>query len=111
MLTPIWRTRGRMINAATVCEINVAMTRIRAQKTMSTLYRLRCSTRTVMPVAMVWSKPDEVTDLPRQRPPAARMMIVQRKLLKSSLLRIPVPKNRTRGIMAMTPMSPNTCSS
>lgn len=111
MLTPIWRTRGRMIRAATVCEMKVAMTRMREQKTKRTLYRLRFSTRAVMPIAIVCSKPDEVTALPRHRPPAARMMIVQRKLLKSSLLRIPVPKKRTRGIIAMTPMSPKMCSS
>ena len=52
-----------------------------------------------------------MTALPRQRPPAARMMIVQRKLLKSSLFRMPVPKNSIIGMMAITPMSPKMCSS
>lgn len=55
--------------------------------------------------------PEELTAFPRERPPAARMMIVHKKLLKSSLVRIPVPKNKTSGIIAMTPMSPNTFSS
>lgn len=52
-----------------------------------------------------------MTAFPRQRPPAARMMMVQRKLLKSSLFRMPVPKKSTMGMMAITPMSPKTCSS
>jgi len=37
--------------------------------------------------------------------------MVQRKLLKSSLVRMPVPKKRTMGMMATTPMSPKTCCS
>lgn len=36
MLAPTSYTRGRMISAATVCEINVAMTRIRHEKTTNT---------------------------------------------------------------------------
>ena len=52
-----------------------------------------------------------MTDFPSARPPAARIMMVQRKLLKSSLVRIPVPKNRTMGMMATTPISPRTGSS
>ncbi len=52
-----------------------------------------------------------MTAFPKDRPPAARMMIVQRKLLKSSLVRIPVPKKRIRGMMAMTPISPKSQSS
>ncbi|KAI6853352.1 SPX domain-containing protein [Hortaea werneckii] len=55
-------------------------------------------------VAMVVRRPEEVTALPRARPPAARMMMVQRKLLKSSLVRMPVPKKARRGKMAMTPI-------
>jgi hypothetical protein len=39
------------------------------------------------------------------------MMMVQRKLLKSSLVSMPLPKKRTIGMIAMTPMSPNTVSS
>ena len=62
-------------------------------------------------LAMVWRRPDEETALPRERPPAARMMMVQRKLLKSSLVRMPVPKKRAMGMMATTPMSPKTPSS
>jgi len=69
------------------------------------------STRSVIAFAMVWRRPDELTAFPRESPPAARMMIVQRKLLKSSFVRMPVPKNRTRGMMAMTPMSPKKSSS
>jgi hypothetical protein len=53
-----------------------------------------------MAVAMVWRRPEELTALPRARPPAARMMMVHRKLLKSSLVRMPVPKNRTIGMIA-----------
>ena len=64
-----------------------------------------------MAPAMVCSRPDELTAFPRQRPPAARMIMVQRKLLKSSFVRIQVPKKRTSGMIAMTPMSPNVCSS
>jgi len=37
--------------------------------------------------------------------------MVHRKLLKSSFVRIPVPKKRTRGMMAMTPISPKSQSS
>lgn len=62
-------------------------------------------------LAMVWRRPEDETALPNVKPPAARMMMVQRKLLKSSFVRIPVPKKRTRGIIAITPMSPNTLSS
>jgi len=69
------------------------------------------STPAVMDSAIVCSRPDELTALPRDRPPAARMMMVQRKLLKSSLVRIPVPKKRTMGMMATTPMSPKMDSS
>jgi len=68
-------------------------------------------TRALTNPAMVWSRPDESTALPRARPPAARMIMVHGKLLKSSLVRIPVPKNNTIGIKAMTPMSPKTDSS
>ena len=39
------------------------------------------------------------------------MIIVQRKLLKSSFVRIPVPKNATMGMIATTPISPKTFSS
>lgn len=107
---PIWRMSGRTMRAATVWEMKVAMTRIMAERTINTPYRLRWWTSLVILLAIVVSRPDEVTALPRQRPPAARMMIVQRKLLKSSLLRIPVPKNRIIGRTAITPMSPKTCS-
>lgn len=69
------------------------------------------STRSEMAIATVSSRPDDLTALPRDRPPAARMMIVQGKLLKSSLVRMPTPKNNTIGMIAMTPMSPNTPSS
>ena len=69
------------------------------------------STFSVMALAIVCKRPEEETALPRDRPPAARMMMVQRKLLKSSFVRMPVPKNRTMGMMATTPMSPNTFSS
>lgn len=60
---------------------------------------------------MVCSNPEEDTALPSESPPAARMMMVQRKLLKSSLVSIPVPKKATMGIIATTPMSPKTFSS
>ena len=59
---------------------------------------------------MFWSRPEEETALPRESPPAARMMMVQRKLLKSSLVRIPVPKKSIMGMIATTPMSPKTAS-
>ena len=91
--------------------MNVATTNISAQKTTSTLYNDIPSTPSVIDCAMVCRRPDELTDLPSARPPAASMMIVQRKLLKSSFVRMPVPKKRTRGIMATTPMSPKTGSS
>ena len=87
------------------------MTRIKAANTTNTPYKLIPSTFSVIVPAMVCNKPEDETALPRDKPPAARMMMVQRKLLKSSLVRIPVPKNATMGIIAMTPMSPNTCSS
>lgn len=56
--------------------------------------------------ATVCSKPDDLTALPRDNPPAASMMIVQGKLLKSSLVRMPMPKKRTMGMIAITPISP-----
>ena len=100
-----------MIKAATVWLIKVATTRINAANTTKTPYKLSPSTFAVMAFAMVWSKPEESTALPRERPPAARIIIVQRKLLKSSLVKIPVPKNSTMGMIATTPMSPKTLSS
>lgn len=100
-----------MMSAATVWEMNVAMTRIKAAKTTRTLYSSKSATRSVIAPATVRSRPEDSTALPRQSPPAARMMIVQRKLLKSSLVRIPVPKKTTSGMMAMTPMSPKVLSS
>lgn len=102
---------GRIINAATVWEMKVAMTRISAPKTTRTLYRLKSATNSVIAPATVSNRPEDSTALPRQRPPAARMMMVQRKLLKSSFVSMPVPKNRTSGIMAMTPISPKVFSS
>ena len=111
MLAPTRWTKGRIIRAATVWLMKVATTRIRAANTTKTPYKLIPSTFAVMALAIVWSKPEESTALPRERPPAARMMIVQRKLLKSSLVKIPVPKKRTIGIMATTPISPKTPSS
>lgn len=108
---PTSLTRGSRINAATVWEMKVATTRINAAKTKRTPYRLNPATLLVIERAIVCSSPEDVTAFPRQRPPDARMIIVQRKLLKSSFVRIPVPKNRTRGRMAMTPMSPKVLSS
>lgn len=64
-----------------------------------------------MAPAIVCKSPELETALPRERPPAARMMMVQRKLLKSSFVRMPVPKKRTMGMMATTPISPKTLSS
>ena len=63
-----------------------------------------------MAFAIVCRRPELETAFPRLRPPAARMMMVQRKLLKSSLVRIPVPKKRTMGMIATTPISPKMCS-
>lgn len=110
-LLPTSYTRGRMMSAATVWLMNVAMTKIKDEKTTRIAYRLSSCTRTVMASVTVCRRPDELTALPRDRPPAARMMIVQGKLLKSSFVRIPTPKKRTIGMMAMTPMSPKTFSS
>ena len=107
---PTCCTSGSTMSAATVWLMNVATTKIKPAKTMRTLYRLIPSTPLVIDSAMVCSNPDELTDLPSARPPAARMMMVQRKLLKSSLVRMPVPKKRTSGMMATTPMSPKTDS-
>ena len=90
--------------------MNVATTRIRRANTTNTPYTLKPSTLSVMAWAIVCNKPELATALPRERPPAAKMMMVHRKLLKSSLVNIPVPKNRAIGMMAMTPMSPNTFS-
>lgn len=111
MAAPTWWTRGRKIKAATVWLMNVAMTSISAAKTTRTPYRLMPSTFSVTVAAIVCSKPDEETALPRESPPAARMMMVQRKLLKSSFVRIPVPKKATIGMIATTPISPKKCSS
>lgn len=111
MLAPTCWTSGSIIRAATVCEMNVATTKMRPVNDMRTPYRLKSPTRSVIALAIVCKRPDEVTACPRQRPPEARMMMVQRKLLKSSLVRIPVPKNNTSGIMAITPMSPRVVSS
>lgn len=36
ILTPICWTRGRMMSAATVCDMKVAMTSIKAEKTINT---------------------------------------------------------------------------
>lgn len=111
MLWPTCCTSGSTISAATVWLMKVAMTRIRPQKTTSTPYKLIPSTLLVMDSAMVCNRPEELTDLPSARPPAARMMMVHKKLLKSSLVRMPVPKNNTSGIIAITPMSPKMSSS
>ena len=111
MLWPTCWTRGRKIRAATVCEINVATTRIIAANTNVMLYRPKSPTCAVMPSATVCSKPEELTAFPSAKPPAANMMIVHRKLLKSSLVRTPEPKKARMGMMAMTPMSPKTFSS
>ena len=100
-----------MMSAATVWLMKVATTAIKAAKTHITPYKLRSSTRSVIASAMACNKPELFTAFPSARPPAARIMIVQRKLLKSSLVSIPVPKKRTIGMMAMTPISPNTPSS
>ena len=107
---PTWCTRGRKIRAATVWLIKVAITRINAAKTTSTPYRLMPSTFSVTVAAMVCRSPEDETAFPRDNPPAARMMIVQRKLLKSSFVRMPVPKKATIGMMATTPISPKTFS-
>lgn len=111
ILAPTWWMSGRRINAATVWEMKVAMTSISDPKTRRTLYRLKPSTRSVISSATVSNKPEDSTALPRQSPPAARMMMVQRKLLKSSFVSMPVPKNTTSGIMAITPISPKVFSS
>ena len=111
MPAPTWWTRGRKIKAATVWLMNVAMTSINAAKTIRTPYKLIPSTFSVTVAAMVCSKPEEETALPRESPPAARIMMVQRKLLKSSFVKMPVPKNATIGMMATTPISPKTFSS
>ena len=108
---PTCATKGRMINAATVWLMNVATTRIKPANTTSTPYRLMPSTFSVIVPAIVWSRPELLTAFPSDKPPAARMIMVQRKLLKSSLVRMPVPKKRTIGMIATTPMSPKTCSS
>lgn len=108
---PTSLTRGSRINAATVWEMKVATTRIKAAKTKRTPYKLSPATPLVIERAIVCRSPEEVTAFPRQSPPDARMMMVQRKLLKSSFVRMPVPKNSTRGRMAITPMSPNVLSS
>lgn len=87
------------------------MTRINEENTSKTPYRLKWATRSVIAPAIVCSNPEDVTAFPSTSPPAARMMMVQRKLLKSSFVKIPLPKKRTMGIMAITPMSPKTVSS
>ena len=99
------------MSAATVWLIKVATTKIKPAKTTSTPYKLMSCTLLVMDSAIVCSRPEELTAFPRDRPPAARMMIVQRKLLKSSLFKMPVPKKSTIGIIAMTPISPKIGSS
>ena len=91
--------------------MNVAITRIRAAKTTRTPYKLIPSTHCVMCPAIVCNKPEEETAFPNASPPAAKIMIVQRKLLKSSFVRMPVPKNRMIGMIATTPMSPKIPSS
>lgn len=111
MLWPTSLTRGSTIRAATVWLMKVATTKIRPAKTTRTLYRLNPSTLSVMLPAIVCKRPDELTAFPRERPPAARIIMVQRKLLKSSLVKMPVPKKRTSGRMATTPISPKTGSS
>ena len=108
---PTFCTSGSTISAATVWLIKVATQRMSDANEIRTTYRPNPPMRAVMPSAIVCSKPELVTALPRARPPAARMMIVQRKLLKSSLVKMPVPKKRAMGMMAMTPMSPKTGSS
>lgn len=108
---PTCATNGRMMSEATVWLMKVATTAMRAAKTHITPYVLRCPTSSVMLVAMVCSRPELFTAFPNARPPAARMMMVHKKLLKSSLVKIPVPKNRAIGMIAMTPMSPKTLSS
>lgn len=111
MPIPTLYIRGKMISAATVWLINVAPTNISREKETRTLYKLMPSTCFVMIVAMLLRRPEEFTALPRDKPPAARMMMVQRKLLKSSLVRMPVPKKRTMGMMATIPISPKSHSS
>ena len=111
MSDPIVYTKGRIMSAATVWEIKVATTKINHANTTSTAYRERPLTFSVIAPAMVLRRPDEVTALPKDRPPAARMIMVQRKLLKSSFVRIPVPKKRTIGMIATIPISPKSHSS
>lgn len=111
ILLPTCCTSGNIISAATVWLINVATTRIKPAKTTNTPYTENPDTFSVIARAMVCSKPEDDTALPSERPPAARMMIVHRKLLKSSFVRMPVPKKSTSGMIAMTPMSPKMLSS
>lgn len=68
---PTCCTSGSTINAATVWLMKVATTRIKPAKTMSTLYKLIPSTPVVIDSAMVCNSPEELTDLPSARPPAA----------------------------------------
>ncbi len=109
--SPTSFTNGKMMRAATVWLMNVATTAISAAKTHIIPYRLRPSTFCVMLLAMVCNRPELLTALPSAKPPAARIIIVQRKLLKSSFVKMPVPKNSTIGIIAMTPISPKKPSS
>jgi hypothetical protein len=88
---------GTSSTAAIVCEMNVATTRPMAS-------RLKSTFQIGMPCTMSWmsassdsSRPLDVTALPSAMPPMARKTMVQRKLLKSSLVRIPVPKKSTMG--------------
>lgn len=106
MPCPTSRTSGSTMSAATVWLMKVATTRMSAANVTTMLKSPKSPTSLVMLCAMVASRPDELTALPSAKPPAARMMMVHRKLLKSSLVRIPVPKNRTSGMIAITPMSP-----
>lgn len=107
---PTLCTSGRKMSAATVCDMNVATTNMMAANVISTPYKDRFSTRAVICSASVFNRPEDLTAFPNERPPAARMMMVQRKLLKSSFVRMPVPKNKASGMIAITPMSPSAGS-
>ena len=88
-----------------------ATTKIKAENTTKTPNSPMPSTFAVIILAAVCNNPELLTALPSASPPAASMMMVQRKLLKSSFVKTPVPKNSTIGMRATTPMSPTTPAS
>ena len=103
---PTFCTRGNIIIAETVCEINVAATRTRTANDTMTIHKLCAPSPSLNELAISSNNLVFATPYPKALPPMANMTTVQRKLLKSSLFNTPVPKNNSIGMIPITPLVP-----